>query len=167
MRAANPTRCNTTANKRTRRVVLALALGIATPQAHPQSLTQPTATISGYVTDPSGANVPNAVIRLECSDGITAYVEAATDVNGHFSIAARPGQYILKITSPGFRNYNERLDLATGNPIKRTVVLQIATGGGITVFREDPPIEIIQISLTSTLPLNSLPPLKLHKRIAR
>jgi hypothetical protein len=60
--------------------------------------------VTGHVTDPTGADIPKAIISLEGSDGTN---------------------------------------------------LQI------------PAIEMLDASLTSTLPLNPLPPLKLRKHIAR
>jgi len=66
------------------------------------------ASISGTVTDPSGAVVPDA--RLELTAVATGAVAKATsDPAGLFSIAnLQPGSYELKASAEGFRDYVQR-----------------------------------------------------------
>ena len=59
--------------------------------------------IGGYVTDPTGAVIPNARITLTSSEnGISRM--AASDASGRWTIAGLPsGNYKIKAESPGFR----------------------------------------------------------------
>jgi len=71
-------------------------------------LAQGLGTINGTVTDPSGAVVPGAQIRLtEAATGYTR--EAITDAEGKFILSAlRPAQYAMTVEARGFQTYRER-----------------------------------------------------------
>jgi hypothetical protein len=61
------------------------------------------AGISGTVTDPTGAAVPQAAVQLRQLAG-NSTINARTDPAGQFRFAGlAPGQYELQITAPGFR----------------------------------------------------------------
>ena len=62
-----------------------------------------TASIRGSVTDPSGAVVPNAIVRLINSDrGLTSQV--ATGKDGSYRLAGvHPGRYRMEIEKKGFK----------------------------------------------------------------
>ena len=80
-------------------LVLALSVS-AGPLAHAQGIT--TGTISGTVTDPSGAIVPNAQVVATKPDTQTQY-KVTTDAQGSFSISnAAVGSYNIVVTSAGF-----------------------------------------------------------------
>ena len=67
-----------------------------------------TATITGTVTDPSGASVPNAQITLTyVSTGATA--KATSGPDGLYSFPnLRPGIYEMRATAKGFREFIEK-----------------------------------------------------------
>src|SRR5581483_829561 len=59
------------------------------------------ASVSGAVTDPSGAVVSSASIRLHQIAG-TALLTATSDRSGHFAFAAvAPGEYLLDASASG------------------------------------------------------------------
>ncbi len=61
------------------------------------------ATISGHVTDPSGAAIPNASVSIaNDTTGITSAV--ATNAGGYYVAAfLKPGTYTISVSAPGFQ----------------------------------------------------------------
>ena len=62
-------------------------------------------TITGVISDPTGAVVPNAPVEARnTATGVIA--TAATSATGNFTIAQLPaGVYELKVSVAGFKNY--------------------------------------------------------------
>src|ERR1035441_2573106 len=62
-----------------------------------------TTTISGTLTDPSGAVVPNAqVTAAEISTGVSSHAQANSE--GFYVLSGlSPGQYRLRVEKPGFQ----------------------------------------------------------------
>src|SRR6266487_2933404 len=60
-------------------------------------------TIRGSVTDPNGAAIPNAAVKI--TDQVTGISrELTTDSQGNFEAAAlKPGNYKVSVTAPGFK----------------------------------------------------------------
>ena len=76
-----------------------LAAGIISP-AHAQT---ETGTIYGSITDPAGAVVANATVRLIDADR-GAQSEVATGTTGFYSFASvRPGHYRMEVEKSGFK----------------------------------------------------------------
>nr|MDQ3818268.1 MG2 domain-containing protein [Acidobacteriota bacterium] len=77
---------------------------------HPQAITTAVLTgasgaITGTITDPQGAVVPNATVTATNISSNVGYT-ATTDDYGHFTIGNLPaGAYIVKFESPGFKVY--------------------------------------------------------------
>jgi hypothetical protein len=85
-------------------------------------------TVTGTVTDPSGAVVPNAAVSL-VSTGLAARTEdrTLTGSTGGFTLRARPGSYQVVVEAPGFARFEGprlRLD-ATPSPIANPVQIQL------------------------------------------
>jgi Carboxypeptidase regulatory-like domain/Putative zinc-finger len=67
--------------------------------------------ISGTVTDPSGAVISGATVKVRQLDG-TVTADARTDLSGEFNVAELPaGRYELQIGAPGFRQSLREVDL--------------------------------------------------------
>jgi hypothetical protein len=67
--------------------------------------------ISGTVTDPTGAAVPQATVQLRQLAG-NSTINTRTDPAGQFKFAdLAPGQYELQITAPGFRLTSQRVEV--------------------------------------------------------
>ena len=67
----------------------------------------PTGTISGVVTDPSGAVIPGAAVTVKhTSTGLTR--SATTDAHGAFLFPLMPvGSYSLAVEAQGFRRFEQ------------------------------------------------------------
>jgi Carboxypeptidase regulatory-like domain len=71
-------------------------------------LAQDTGSITGTVTDPSGASVAGAQITVSSSErGINRVTK--TNGDGDYSVAALPaGSYTISISAPGFKKYDAK-----------------------------------------------------------
>lgn len=125
------------------RIVLVLLPLVLTTAAYSQSIY---ATISGTVTDPSGAVVPEAritVTRLETN--ITSTTTSNTA--GNYILPPLPeGTYTLKAEAPGFRNFEvENIVLVTRDSRRIDIPFQLAgaattvevSAGGATLLETD------------------------------
>ncbi len=97
-------------------VVCALDLcSLASAQAPPVGL-------QGTVTDPSGANVPDALVQAR-GQGIERRVR--TDMTGHYSIAPLPpGKYLVRVIAKGF-TVSQQNDVEITGPVTLDVQLTI------------------------------------------
>lgn len=88
------------------------------------------ADLSGVVTDPTGARVPNASV-IASNSGVGNREVATTDALGAFAFHSIPaGEYTLEVRSPGFRVYQQsNVAVAAGTPAVANPKLSI---GGVT-----------------------------------
>lgn len=108
------------ARARLRVVATLVALGFAIP-----ALADPSA-LSGKVTDPHGAAVAAADVRVRRDDG-TLTRRTATDGTGAFALAdLPPGDYVVEIEKPGFRADVAVVAIASGTPATHDVALGAA-----------------------------------------
>ena len=86
----------------------------------------PSGTIRGQVSDPSGAGVPGAVVRAVSSSGQTISGVATTD--GSYEIRGlAPGVYTVRAQSPGFAIFEQqRVELLAGQGKKLDIALRLA-----------------------------------------
>ena len=89
------------------------------------------ATLSGTITDPSGALVPGATLHIAGQQGSTATEPAApprtvvTDSAGRFSVALAPGTYTVTIEAEGFTSVTRDVAVAS-RPVSLNLRLSIA-----------------------------------------
>jgi len=94
------------------------------------SWAQSTASISGTVTDPSGAVVPNAhVVVHSLSTGADRDIN--TDSDGLYLIPSlQPGGYSIRVSASGFGPYKlEKLSLEVGQAVTANVRLAVSAAG--------------------------------------
>ena len=86
------------------------------------------ATLSGSVTDPSGAAVPNATVTLSKA-GETAMQTRTTGPAGDYIFPALlPGHYRIKVTANGFvTQETEPFDLSSGQAVALNLSLHLAS----------------------------------------
>ncbi|MET0753824.1 MAG: carboxypeptidase-like regulatory domain-containing protein, partial [Pyrinomonadaceae bacterium] len=100
---------------------------------------QPTATLTGVVTDPNGAVVPGATV--EAKNKATSFVRtAATNIDGVYIIASLPvGEYEVKLSASGFAQTNayEKVTLGVGQTVSLNTTLQVSGPNSIVVLDGD------------------------------
>ena len=99
------------------------------------------ATLTGTVTDPSGAVVPNAAVQAVNNTTQQKYAVATTGKGDYFIPYMLPGTYSVTVTAPGF-----------AKQVQENVVLQAAKSFGLNLK--------LQIgSATQTVEVTAAPPL--------
>jgi hypothetical protein len=149
--------------------IIALAVLLATPFA---SFAQEfRATISGAVTDPTGAPVPSAQVTATAeATGIKS--QATTDTSGNFTIPfLLPGAYDLTASAPGFESFTRAgIHLSAGEHSIVDVHLQVgAQSQTVRVTADIPLVDTANASAGQTittkqvedLPVNGRTPLML------
>jgi hypothetical protein len=101
--------------------------------AHAQSNS---GTVSGVVTDPSGAVVPGATVMIQ--NPVSQYSRTATtDKSGHFQFPNLPfNPYHLTVAMSGFGTFVQDVDVSSVVPINLTVPLNVsaASSTGEPIF---------------------------------
>jgi carboxypeptidase family protein len=83
--------------------------------------------VRGRVTDPRGASIPGAQLKLIEQETNEARV-VKTDGNGDFAISLlRPGSYRLEVESEGFSKYSNTITLQINQDLRLDVALKIPT----------------------------------------
>jgi hypothetical protein len=123
-----------------------------------------TATLNGTVSDPSGANVPGAQVRVEnAASHVTRVTQ--TNADGLFSVPLlQPGSYNITITKAGFNTFKSPdVELAVSQVANLNATLQVGSSSqAVTVTGAVPLIEtstsglgtVIGQKETTELPLN-------------
>ena len=105
--------------------LFALVLGCLTSGAYAQSIF---GTITGTVTDPTGAVVANAAVTL--TNHTSGDIRRSTTNNdGYFSFSSMPaGQYDMLVAVAGFKQYDlTGIDLLGAEALKFPVKLEVST----------------------------------------
>jgi hypothetical protein len=96
------------------------------------------ATITGTITDPSGAAVASAPVVVRSSDTGTIF-QGASSSTGNYTVTQLPvGDYELSVTVSGFKKYTHtNLHVAAGQTLGEDIVLQVGTSTeSVTVSAE-------------------------------
>jgi hypothetical protein len=97
-------------------------------------------TITGTVTDPTGAVVPNAAIQVTSAETAAVY-QVATTNTGNYTLANLPvGTYVFTVESPGFKKFERPGVIVQVAETERVdAVLQVgASTDTVTVNAEAP-----------------------------
>ncbi len=83
-------------------------------------------SVTGTVTDPSGAVIPGASVELH--NPISDFTrKVTTDASGNFAIPNVPlNPYHLTVTLPGFSSYKQDIDVRSSIPMNLKITLQIS-----------------------------------------
>jgi len=83
--------------------------------------------VTGTVTDPAGALVPNATVEIK-NTGTNGVLTTTTNDSGQFTfVTVEPGPYTLTITKQGFAKFVTRFDVAIGRAALVNARLEIGT----------------------------------------
>jgi hypothetical protein len=154
-----------TTNFRRLMMLCGLAIAMMTSAARAQEFR---GTISGAVTDPSGAVVPNAAVEIrETSTGTISNTKS--DGEGQYVVPfLLPGTYAIKVTAPGFQTVTRTgITLqAQEHPILN-IPLPIGESGTTVSVTSDAPLvdqanasvgQVISTESVADLPLNGRTP---------
>ena len=120
------------------------------------------ATITGRVSDPTGAVVANAPISVKNLDNGQVF-KAASSQTGNYTVSQLPiGDYDLTVTVPGFKTYTHaKFHLAAAQTMREDVALEVGqTSESVTVSAESSLLktESSEVAQNVTLSqLNNLP----------
>lgn len=139
--------------------LLMLALfGLLIPVAPAHAQATAGATLSGVITDPSGAAVANAkVSATNVATGVT--IATKTNSRGFYSFPSLlPGDYTVTVTAQGFRTVvHQNVILHAEITQQLSVTLQVgAVAQTVTVRATPPELALEQGSLEQTIPTNAL-----------
>ena len=115
--------CYSTTYMSTRVVRLLCAIALAFSIVSGQGTTS---RLIGVVTDPSGASIPGATVKL-ISEGTNAAFTARTADNGaYFFEAVQSGLYTLTVENAGFKKYTSKGNrVAIGEPTTVNIKLEV------------------------------------------
>src|SRR5579864_9013864 len=97
--------------------------GVSCP-AFGQSLTS--GGVTGTVTDPSGAAVPNATVTLKNNDTGAAASVTSNDTGAYRFALLNPGSYTVSVAAPGFSGVHQNVSVAVGQSSTVNVKLEVA-----------------------------------------
>jgi hypothetical protein len=132
--------------------------------AGPASYAQSTATLSGSVTDPSGAVVPHVQVTVR---GLTTGIDrvATSDSEGNYTIPSlQPGNYSVSVQASGFADYKlASVTLQVDQSVTVDVKLGLASTGEVVQVQGAAPIldaqtitvgQVIDQKTVQEIPLN-------------
>ncbi len=123
------------------------------------------ASISGRVTDPSGAVVPGATVTARQTE-TNVMSTAVTDLGGRFRFPyLRVGPYEVVVRLDGFRDTTQRLVLTLGSAFELPMTLDVASlDASVTVVADATPLETARSQIAVTVPQTEVDNLPLNGR---
>ncbi|MGO9231399.1 MAG: TonB-dependent receptor domain-containing protein [Bryobacteraceae bacterium] len=143
-----------------------LVLLIAGVSGHWLFAQNETAALAGRVTDPSGAGVPNAQLRLT-SQSTGAAREALASGEGEYRIELLPpGDYSLRVTATGFKIFEDsKIHLQVAQVSQLDVPLAVgAASDSVQVQAEVSPLETESVSQGTVVSQEKIEALPLNGR---
>ncbi len=99
-------------------------------------------TIAGTITDPNGAVVPNATVRVKNSGTNTTITVTSNDEGGYIVPLLLPGNYVISVTSSGFKtSTRDNVEVRVDDRISVDIQLEIGTSAEITIVADTELIE--------------------------
>jgi hypothetical protein len=147
---------------RLQRIAIAITLFLGLPLAVYGQVAQ--AQLTGTVTDPSGASIPNASVTLTNTDTQVGTTIQTTSAGGYIFDFVNPGNYSLTVKASGFRAITQAGIHLDPNQVARIdVALQVgATTQSVEVVAAAPLLQtqtaavgaVVSNTLVADLPLN-------------
>ncbi|MBL8179319.1 MAG: TonB-dependent receptor [Bryobacterales bacterium] len=122
------------------------------------------ATVSGVVTDASGAAIGGAQVTVT-ETGTNVRTSTVSETNGHYSIPfLLPGDYDLRVTAPGFKEFQRKgWRLSAGENPVIDAPLQVGDASQtVVVTAETPAINLENGSVGSTITLREVEDLPMN-----
>jgi len=124
-----------------------------------------TATLSGTITDPTGARIPKAALKLTNPEIAIARTDT-TSPTGEFTFALLPeGTYTLEVTAQGFKTTRQTgIALAPGDTVSIVIALTVGATEQVTVNTSAPLLQTEDSSISTELTGQQLQELPLNLR---
>jgi Carboxypeptidase regulatory-like domain len=121
--------------------LLAVLCVIALLAAIPDAWGQASTSLRGTVTDPSGAAIPSATVRLT-NAGTNLQRTASADQSGNYVFSqVLPGSYILEVEAQGFAKYRQTgIQLLVNLPATVDVQMKIGQSAETVTVTEQAPL---------------------------
>ena len=141
-----------------------LILAVASPLLHAQSRST-TASLSGTVTDPSGARIAKAAVKLTNPENGIVRTDT-TSPTGEFLFALLvPGNYALEVSASGFTTTRQTgLVLATGDTLNLGIRMTIGATQQIIVESTVPLLQTQDASISNEIESKQIEELPLNLR---
>jgi carboxypeptidase family protein len=146
-------------------VVLMTAMGLSClSKLHAQGKSI-TASLSGTVTDPSGARISKAALKLTNPESGFTRIDSASQL-GEFTFALLPaGTYILEVSAPGFKTTRQqRIVLTPGDTVSIGIGLTVGATEQVTVNTAAPLLQTEDSNISTELTSQQLQELPLNLR---
>lgn len=150
----------------TRRLFHCLSLGLFLLALPLSALAQVTASLSGTITDPTGAIVVGATVTVKnIATGTEAKV-VTTNQGQYFIPSLGPGSYSVVVAAAGFKTANvQDVKIDTGTPATANIALEVgATSESVVVQSGGEIIQSQTATITTTLNTNQIINLPLVSR---
>jgi len=133
-------------------IAISLCVALSAAMASAQSVNQTTGSISGKITDGSGAALPGVTVTATNTDtGLTR--NAITETAGDYSLALLPpGRYSVTADLAGLGNAsNPRVTVLLGTTTKTDLKINPQVSQEITVTAAAPVVDVTQSGQTSSI----------------
>src|SRR6476620_4421873 len=138
-----------------RRILLAVGLIVSAAIGYGQTAL---ATITGTISDPTGAVVANAPVSVKNLDNGQVYAAASSDT-GNFNVSQLPiGDYDLTVKVAGFKTYSHtKFHLAAAQTMREDVTLEVGQNTeSVTVSAESSLLRTESSELVHNVTLSQL-----------
>lgn len=97
-------------------------------------------TLTGVISDPTGAVVANASIEVKNSETGTVY-QGGTSATGNYTFSLPRGTYELAATVPGFKKYiRQNLEIPVATTVRWDVALEVGSSAEILTVTDTTPL---------------------------
>ncbi len=109
--------------------------------------------IAGTITDAAGAAIPGAVVKVRAIAG-TSDRNLTSDRTGQFNVAGlEPGRYELQVSSPGFKQMTEQVDIQPNQVARADSTLSVGSVlESVTVTAETAQVQLESKSRSAVQP---------------
>jgi hypothetical protein len=126
--------------KRVLFVMLALLVALSAGATWVAAQTNNSGSLSGTVTDPSGAVVPGATVTAKSVAHGTVF-QATTTSSGSYNFSLlEPGSYTVTVDATGFQKAESTLDVSVSQTTTSNFALAVATAGTTVTVTEAAPL---------------------------
>src|SRR5690348_11132960 len=121
--------------------------------------------ITGTVTDPSGAAVPNAAVTVTDIDRGTSYTTKTTSVGNYTQTHLLAGHYRVKVTAAGFSDFTANADVQVDATTRVDAQVQVGKAAStVVVTGEMPLLKTDRAEVSNTLAADELQRLPIFNR---